>query len=255
MLPCIIQAAEARHVSQARFQPEMWYALWVWLRVSIHGEVLYLWWWWKALQPAFECDCLLATAYVSRTAHHEWAWGKGLCTTVLSCHWSVWGTAVQSQWTYMLVYGCPGKQAAKVNGAQGHCQLWTWVSGRLHSTGILLDHDSDMCTEKGLSFTAGVAQGRSLSGSCNKNICAQVCQYGFKVDSTGCPTCECDNPCAGFPCNLSELCVAVKDDDCPGFLCPTSPQCKYSSIVTYCTHHTAFWDADSQYFVEKHSVH
>jgi hypothetical protein len=100
---------------------------------------------------------------------------------------------------------------------------------------------------KGLWFTAGVAQGRSLSGSCNKNICAQVCEYGFKMDSTGCPTCECDNPCAGFPCGPSEQCVAVKDEDCSGFLCPTSPQCKDWSIVTYCTHHPASWDVDSHY--------
>lgn len=70
-------------------------------------------------------------------------------------------------------------------------------------------------------------QGRSLSSSsCDKNICAQVCEYGFKVDENGCPTCECDDPCVGFPCGPGEECIAVRDDDCDGFLCHMYPQCQ-----------------------------
>jgi hypothetical protein len=104
-------------------------------------------------------------------------------------------------------------------------------------------------TENGIMlFTA---QGRSLSPSCNKNICAQICEYGFKVDSSDCPTCECDNPCAGYPCSPTEVCVAVRDEDCSGFLCPVSPQCKScrrlkdSHSVINCTDYSPPWGTNS----------
>ncbi|PNF36509.1 Amyloid beta A4 protein [Cryptotermes secundus] len=73
---------------------------------------------------------------------------------------------------------------------------------------------------------SSMTQGRSRALSCNVNICAQICEYGFKVDPSGCPTCECDNPCAGFQCSPTEQCIAVRDEDCSGFLCTTSPQCQ-----------------------------
>nr|CAD7194476.1 unnamed protein product [Timema douglasi] len=67
--------------------------------------------------------------------------------------------------------------------------------------------------------------GRSAS-VCDTNLCAQMCEYGFKVDSQGCPTCECDDPCQGFQCGPEEQCVALRDDTCTDFLCPTLPVCR-----------------------------
>lgn len=81
------------------------------------------------------------------------------------------------------------------------------------------------------------AEGRSIgrSLSCDRNICAQMCQYGFKVGEDGCPTCECDDPCEGFECLPGEECVAVKDEDCSGNLCSTMPFCRQrASYVNPC---------------------
>ncbi|XP_063231610.1 balbiani ring protein 3-like [Bacillus rossius redtenbacheri] len=70
------------------------------------------------------------------------------------------------------------------------------------------------------------ARGRSSSTLCDTNLCAQVCEYGFKADASGCPTCECDDPCEGFRCGAGERCVVVKDSSCTDFLCPTVPVCQ-----------------------------
>ncbi|XP_045777097.1 kielin/chordin-like protein isoform X1 [Maniola jurtina] len=67
--------------------------------------------------------------------------------------------------------------------------------------------------------------GRSLS-SCTRALCAGVCEYGYKTGSDGCPTCECDDPCAGFPCDDGEECVRVRDADCSGELCTGYPVCR-----------------------------
>ncbi|CAB3248715.1 unnamed protein product [Arctia plantaginis] len=66
---------------------------------------------------------------------------------------------------------------------------------------------------------------RSLD-SCARALCAGVCEYGYKIGADGCPTCECDDPCAGFPCPDNEECVRVKDAECSGELCTGYPVCR-----------------------------
>ncbi|XP_035449339.2 zonadhesin isoform X1 [Spodoptera frugiperda] len=66
---------------------------------------------------------------------------------------------------------------------------------------------------------------RSLN-SCARALCAAVCEYGYKTGADGCPTCECDDPCAGFPCPKDEECIRVKEAQCVGDLCSGYPICR-----------------------------
>lgn len=71
---------------------------------------------------------------------------------------------------------------------------------------------------------------RSLN-SCARALCAGVCEYGYKTGTDGCPTCECDDPCAGYPCPDGEECVRVRDADCSSELCTGYPVCKYTFLI------------------------
>lgn len=71
--------------------------------------------------------------------------------------------------------------------------------------------------------------GRSLDKNgkeCEQMECAQICEYGFKLDEDGCHTCKCDDPCDGYMCPEDEECVSVKEASCSDFLCPSLPVCK-----------------------------
>lgn len=78
------------------------------------------------------------------------------------------------------------------------------------------------CSKSPLPARSGA---RSLD-TCTHALCAGVCEYGYKIGTDGCPTCECDDPCAGFPCSDDEECVRVKDADCSGELCTGYPVCR-----------------------------
>lgn len=71
--------------------------------------------------------------------------------------------------------------------------------------------------------------GRSFSSNdCDYNICAAVCEYGFKNDHNGCPTCECSEPCEGFKCADGSHCEVATDPMCVSgsALCSSWPVCK-----------------------------
>ncbi|XP_065072539.1 uncharacterized protein LOC135696926 [Ochlerotatus camptorhynchus] len=84
----------------------------------------------------------------------------------------------------------------------------------------------------GVENMIGRSGGRSVDGAsqalCDHNICAAVCEYGFKNDHNGCPTCECSEPCEGFLCPSGSHCEVAKDPKCASFsgLCSSEPICK-----------------------------
>uniref|UniRef100_A0A1B0A3R5 Thyroglobulin type-1 domain-containing protein n=1 Tax=Glossina pallidipes TaxID=7398 RepID=A0A1B0A3R5_GLOPL len=101
--------------------------------------------------------------------------------------------------------------------------------------------------------------GRSFDRQkCDTNICAAICEYGFKNDHYNCPTCECSDPCEGFKCASGYHCEVAIDRLCESgsSLCASWPICKPDLLYTnpcevgtpltdsetneilYCTEHT-----------------
>lgn len=81
----------------------------------------------------------------------------------------------------------------------------------------------------GIENMIGRAIGRSVDGGkCDRNICAAVCEYGFKNDHNDCPTCECSEPCEGFKCSMGSHCEVARDSECisGSSLCASEPICK-----------------------------
>lgn len=83
---------------------------------------------------------------------------------------------------------------------------------------------------KKFAKSTGRSQGRSVdtSSKCDLNICASVCEYGFKIDHNGCSTCECSDPCEGYQCSPGSHCEVAKDPECQSgsALCASEPVCK-----------------------------
>lgn len=85
------------------------------------------------------------------------------------------------------------------------------------------------------------SQSRSISPvplegeQCDQNICAAVCEYGFKIDHAGCPTCECAEPCEGFRCAAGSHCEVARDEQCASgsaALCASEPVCRPDLVYT-----------------------
>lgn len=50
---------------------------------------------------------------------------------------------------------------------------------------------------------------------CDRVICSAICEYGFKLDSEGCPTCDCvESPCDLLKCPSGSVCEMVREPGC-----------------------------------------
>lgn len=83
----------------------------------------------------------------------------------------------------------------------------------------------------------GRSQSRSVDATslkCDQNICASICEYGFKIDHNGCATCECSEPCEGFRCPAGAHCEVASDPECRSgsALCASEPVCKPDLVYT-----------------------
>ncbi|EFA05918.2 zonadhesin isoform X2 [Tribolium castaneum] len=110
-----------------------------------------------------------------------------------------------------LVCWCVDRMGRKIRGSMGpagntNCSI---LDARIQSSARSLDKSGKQC--------------ESLE-------CAAVCEYGFKLDEDGCPTCKCDDPCDGYMCPEDEECINVKESTCTDFLCPTLPVCRPKTI-------------------------
>ncbi|ALC45954.1 CG5639, partial [Drosophila busckii] len=95
---------------------------------------------------------------------------------------------------------------------------------------------------------------------CDTNICAAICEYGFKNDHNGCPSCECAEPCEGFKCAIGSHCEVATDPACESSsgssaLCASWPICKpdlaYSNPCTVGTPLTDAASAELMYCFEE----
>uniref|UniRef100_A0A7E4UXH3 WAP domain-containing protein n=1 Tax=Panagrellus redivivus TaxID=6233 RepID=A0A7E4UXH3_PANRE len=63
------------------------------------------------------------------------------------------------------------------------------------------------------------------TSTCPILSCATTCPHGFKLDKTGCPTCECLNPCADVRCVQGQICIAAEVQCFQKSNCPAQPRC------------------------------
>ncbi|XP_017786716.1 PREDICTED: balbiani ring protein 3-like [Nicrophorus vespilloides] len=63
------------------------------------------------------------------------------------------------------------------------------------------------------------------TSDCLDLTCRLGCDYGFVLDEeTGCPTCQCRDPCNGISCNEDQQCQLV-EVSCKDHYCPPVPAC------------------------------
>lgn len=75
---------------------------------------------------------------------------------------------------------------------------------------------------------------------CDHVICAATCDYGFKMDMEGCPSCDCnESPCDMMKCPSGSVCEMTKDPECSPLQsgsCPMKAVCLSDSLyVNPCT--------------------
>ena len=88
--------------------------------------------------------------------------------------------------------------------------------------------DDDNLPSSSNLFTSrsGGLRGISNDGCGPAPVCSSAsCDYGFKTDVNGCPTCQCDDPCLQLACPEGKECV-MRPENCTGRHCPLHPQCR-----------------------------
>lgn len=66
-----------------------------------------------------------------------------------------------------------------------------------------------------------------VSMDCLDLTCRMGCEYGFVLsEETGCPLCQCRDPCSSIKCGEQEQCQLV-EVSCKDHYCPPVPACKY----------------------------
>lgn len=90
--------------------------------------------------------------------------------------------------------------------------------------GVELPHTRGAREQSSEPFCAKMR--RDVESECPGLLCRLGCDYGFATDNeTGCPLCECRNPCDTAKCGEGEACqmVVQKCDEAP--FCPALPYC------------------------------
>lgn len=65
------------------------------------------------------------------------------------------------------------------------------------------------------------------NSDCLDLTCRMGCDYGFVLnEETGCPTCQCRDPCSNVECSENENCQLV-EVSCKDHYCPPVPACKF----------------------------
>lgn len=147
---------------------------------------------------------------------------KGIHSHVLQRR-SVRTKTVQSQWAGLLVCRQTRKETERFHGSRRKRKLFS-------SRRLVFENNLFLKSETKVSLARPETVGRSLNKNgeeCEQMECAQICEYGFKLDEDGCHTCKCDDPCDGYMCPEDEECVNVKESSCTDFLCPSLPVCKF----------------------------